>query len=240
MCLRELDTACGSLGSVPGTEWGLQNVKSQCHPPCAALDAFPLSHLTHPKDSEAVAKAMLFTSHSPRLVLLSWDYPGPGMSGTFWDLAGSEHCKERVPTSWRANPLSGCPRSHSENLIGDLKSNESEVLYSSPPRTRPTPGGWTHLAGRSFIPKSRRHLAHAQHGLPQRLRRRFPTLLALSSHFSQREELDLASASFLKLFSLCSSLYLPPSPCFIGIHCYLHTALLLKLAFVLEAVKWTG
>lgn len=124
-------------------------MKSQCHPPRAAVDAFAVSQLTHPKDSEAVAKAMLLTSHSPLLVLLSWDHPGAGMSGTFWDLAGSEHCKERVPTSWRANPLSGCPRSHSENLIGDLKSNDSEVLYSSPPLPpHPTNARWMDVSGR--------------------------------------------------------------------------------------------
>lgn len=147
MCLRELDNACGSPGSVRGTEWGLQNVKSQCHPPRAALDAFPVSQLTHPKDSEAVARPMLFASHLPRLVLLSWDHPDPGMSGTFWDLAGSEHCKDRIPTSWRVNPLSGCPRSQSENLIGDLKSNDSGSLLI-PPSPHPTNARWMDVSGR--------------------------------------------------------------------------------------------
>lgn len=148
------------------------------------------------------AGAMLFTSHSSRLVL-SFLEPS-GMSGGcrfgIWQAASEGG---RVATS-----LPGCRRSHTENLTGDLKI---EILKSSPALAERGVGGGVWQEPRPFIPISGRHLAHGQPGLLEQLRR-FLNPSAFFSDSSLREKLGLF-ASFFPLTPLRLSLFLflPPT-----------------------------
>lgn len=133
------------------------------------------------------AGAMLFTSHSSRLVL-SFLEPS-GMSGGcrfgIWQAASEGG---RVATS-----LPGCRRSHTENLTGDLKI---EILKSSPALAERGVGGGVWQEPRPFIPISGRHLAHGQPGLLEQLRR-FLNPSAFFSDSSLREKLGLSPLSSL-------------------------------------------
>lgn len=151
------------------------------------------------------ARAMLFTSHSSRLVL---SFLEPSEWRNVWDCrfgiwqAASEG--GRVPT-----PLPGCGRSHTESLTGDLKSK-----FLNPPR-HPTNAGWVAVSGRSRDHSSRFPAGTLPTPNPGCLSSSgvFSTLLAFCSDSSLREKPDLVSSSPLKLLCLSLSLFffLPPT-----------------------------